>query len=289
MSILSQSRSSRFLNLIGNHELYNWSREELLRGVRWESPEPSQESGLLRHCPEGQREFYHAFAPCRGWRCVVLDPYDVSLYRNGRNSKGPPYNFDLEAAPLEELVQRNPNVAAFVGEHPGKNILTNYFAGYPPRSLERRWVPFNGRVGPQQLAWLEEELDSAAARGERVVLLSHVPVHPESSGDGSTLIWNYEDVLAILQSHAGRSVQLVVSGHQHEGGFHTDEVNIHYVVLESPLNSGAGQPGCFLVAELGNGVLELHGFCNARSTLFPGFQEGSPCHRSLPLRSVSCL
>lgn len=287
MEILSEALSPHFLNLVGNHELYNWSRSQLLLGVPWEAPGQPLRRGVLRHCPEGSLELYHSFSPCDGWRCIVLNPYDVSIYRSGRNTKPPPFNFDLDEAPLAELCQHNPNVAAFVKAHPGENILTDYFAGYPDQSVERRWVPFNGRVGSEQLSWLQTELDSAASRDERVVVMSHVLVHPESSGDGSTLIWNYEDVLAILQSESGRSVQLVVSGHRHQGGFHTDELGIHYIVLESPLNTGKNHPGCFLVVEAGDELLELSGFCNGESTVFPGGQEGSPCHRSLPLRKVS--
>lgn len=289
MSILSQARCPRFLNLIGNHELYNWSREQLLQGVPWEAPGNPSQNGVLHHCPEGSSEFYHSFCPCDGWRFVVLDPYDVSIYRKGRTAADPPYNFDFDATALAELCKHNPAVKAFVEQRPGENILTPYWAGSywetAPREM-RRWVPFNGRVGAQQLQWLGAELEAAASRGERVAVLSHVLIHPESCPSNcETLLWNYDEVLAVLQSAAGRAVEFVLSGHDHPGGSHTDELGIHYLVVESPLSSGEGQPGCFFVLEAGE-TLELSGYCNARSTLFPGCQEGAPCHRSLPLRGA---
>ena len=51
------------VNIVGNHELYNFDRSELSR-ASW-----------LRH---GDREYY-SFAPADGWRVVVLDPYQVAL------------------------------------------------------------------------------------------------------------------------------------------------------------------------------------------------------------------
>lgn len=275
--------------LVGNHELYNWSREELLRGVAWEGPpgeggghgreEPPGARGTLRFCPEGSPELWHDFVPCPGWRCLVLDPYDVSVYRCGRGRRPPPHNYELDAEALKRLCEMNPNIAAFVKKHPGENILCDYFTGLPPTS----WVPFNGGLGAQQLAWLQERLEAAAACGERVAVLCHVLIHPKSS-DERTLLWNWQEVLAVLQSEAGRAVQLVVSGHQHHGGFFTDQLGIHYLVLESPLLTSPGMPGCFLVIEAGDAHLELEGFGNAGSPIFPGAVEGSPARRRLPLR-----
>ena len=46
------------VNIVGNHELYNFDRVQLA-GASW-----------LQH---GDKEFY-SFQPCVGWRVVVLDP-----------------------------------------------------------------------------------------------------------------------------------------------------------------------------------------------------------------------
>lgn len=50
------------INLVGNHELYNFDRA-VLAGAAW-----------LRH---GDREFY-SMTPAAGWRIVVLDPCETS-------------------------------------------------------------------------------------------------------------------------------------------------------------------------------------------------------------------
>lgn len=285
MEELSRLRCPRLVSLLGNHELYNWSRVDLVRGVPWAVPR-AQLQGTLRFCPQGSSEIWHSFRPCPGWRCIVLDPYDVSIYRLGRGPQPAPYNYTLDKLALAELCRHNPNVAAFVAERPGENILCDYFKGLLS-GPEQRWVPFNGGIGPTQLEWFREELADAAASGDRVVVLSHVLVHPDSSVGCKTLLWNYEEVLKILHSPLGEFVELVVSGHQHSGGFHTDHLGMHYLVLESPLNTGEDQTGCFLIAEMDGQSLTLRGYGNAQSPIFPGVPEGSLANRILPLRGAS--
>ena len=77
---------------------------------------------------------------------------------------------------------------------------------------------------------------------------------------------------------------MVVSGHQHSGGFHTDEFGIHYIVMESLLLTGHDMPGSFLIIEAGESYLYLDGYGNSYSLIFPGVSEGSLGRRSLPLR-----
>eukprot|EP00929_Paragymnodinium_shiwhaense_P086819 TRINITY_DN47238_c0_g1_i1.p1 TRINITY_DN47238_c0_g1~~TRINITY_DN47238_c0_g1_i1.p1 ORF type:complete len:430 (+),score=63.18 TRINITY_DN47238_c0_g1_i1:67-1290(+) len=285
MERLSRARCPKLVSLIGNHELYNWSRTNLLAGLAWTS---TTSSGTLRFCPEGCSEFWHDFSPAPGWRCIVLDSYAESLYRGGRTAKAPPFSYELDADALERLIEKNPNVAEFVRQRPGENILCDYFKGVPD-GPEGRWVPFNGGLGQKQLEWLRERLEAARAAGEAVVLFSHCLVHPASSVHGGrTLLWDYAALLDVLHSPCGKAVQLVISGHQHEGGFFTDEHGIHFVVLESPLNTSPNQPGSYLVVEADAREVRLTGYGNARSPIFPGVEEGTRAvSRSLPLRT--CL
>ena len=94
MAHLSRLESSSLVCLIGNHEMYNWSREQLLRGVSWKAPQSDTDSPViarspLRFCPEGNTEFWHSFCPRAGWCCIVLDPYDVSISKGARPSACP--------------------------------------------------------------------------------------------------------------------------------------------------------------------------------------------------------
>jgi manganese-dependent ADP-ribose/CDP-alcohol diphosphatase len=75
------------VNIVGNHELYNFDRAAL-SAASW-----------LRH---GDREYY-SFAPAAGWRVVVLDPYQLALI--GLAADDPRR---LEA--VELIARKNPGV-----------------------------------------------------------------------------------------------------------------------------------------------------------------------------------
>ncbi len=53
-------------------------------------------------------------------------------------------------------------------------------------------MPYNGGVGPAQLAWLKHTLADAKAAGETVIVCGHIPVCPGSCESTRTLLWNYE-------------------------------------------------------------------------------------------------
>ena len=263
MRILSKSKCDNWHFTIGNHELYNFTREELRDGV------VSPGASLPFRCANDAGDFFYSFAPAPGWRVMVLDAYDVSIYRKGRER-------GLDEDALALLCRHNENCAKWVAENP-EVIATERMSGTFPyfqglEGLDNRWVPFNGGVGDAQLKWMREQLAAAAAADERVVLFSHLLVHPEttSGGSGRTLLWNYRDVLDVLEnpewSHA---VAAVVSGHQHEGGVHTTDNGTHFVVMESPMLAEPGHPGPYAVVEARGDALAFVGYGRGRkSNLF---------------------
>ena len=60
-------------------------------------------------------------------------------------------------------------------------------------SILFRYVKYNGGIGESQLAWLKEILEDATAKEQKVILCSHVPLHPEAGSIKATL-WNYKEV-----------------------------------------------------------------------------------------------
>jgi len=54
-----------FVNLVGNHELYNFDREQC--------------AALLGTRPEGRTREFYAFAPARGYRVLVLDAFQEAV------------------------------------------------------------------------------------------------------------------------------------------------------------------------------------------------------------------
>ena len=225
------------INLVGNHELYNFDRTQL-QNERW-----------LRH---GNAEYY-SFLACRGFRIVVLDAYQLSLIGFGDDQKNDPRRL----AAVQLLAKENSNIS------PDGAPGSNWFDGIPEGSYQRRFVPFNGGYGTEQLDWLESELESARSNKERVIVLSHVVMHPKACGGssgGPSFMWDYDKALEILNScrneDGSRVVLAVLCGHDHGGGYYYDDgcddckdnnsetekstrSGIHHITVASPLNKGA--------------------------------------------------
>jgi len=205
----------------GNHEIYNFSLAEQKALL----PLPAREPPTAFPDPD---LFYYAFSPHPQWSFLVLDAYDVSL------SRPPGSEENLEARRL--LKANNPNPCAWGEEGPKGNFFTGI-----RDTLQARFVPFNGGVGKRQLQWLAEQLGQARARGQRVAVFSHVPFSPSSvaptheAGDiFSTLLWNYEELNAVLEPFAGSTVAAVFCGHNHGGSFGMC-AGIPHFTLPSPL------------------------------------------------------
>lgn len=94
-----------------------------------------------------------------------LDPYDVSTIQPAA-----PHSAD-DAYDL--LEKRNPN---------NLREACNWTDGLS--GADRRFVPYNGAIGEQQIAWLCSELDRAEGSGEKVLVLCHVPLKVTSLGLG---------------------------------------------------------------------------------------------------------
>lgn len=188
----------RVLHVVGNHDLYNFPRAQLARQLYDGDP-------------------YYAFVPHRSWRIVVLDAFQESLI-------GWPEGDVRRVRATISIKAHNPNDVTVDGD---------WFAGL--EGLERRWVPYNGALGAEQLTWLRRELRAARHAGERVLVLSHVILHPAAC-DGTTLAWDYAE--ALQEIHRSGCVVAVICGHDHAGGYHRDEHGVHHLTLRSPLNDG---------------------------------------------------
>mmetsp|Transcript_27828 Transcript_27828/g.91075 ORF Transcript_27828/g.91075 Transcript_27828/m.91075 type:complete len:438 (+) Transcript_27828:93-1406(+) len=284
LDALGAAKCPRWIFTIGNHELYNFSRKQLAEGVRAGT---RGEDGVVFKAANEEGRFYYDFAPAEGWRVVVLDAYDVSIYSKGRQQ-------GLEEEALAMLCERNPNAREWVEANPDV-VTTERMSGSFPyfkdmEGRDQRWCPFNGGIGEEQLRWLEQTLAQAAQNGERVIVFTHLLIHPETSQSGRTLLWNYLDVLEVLEGAPPGTVAAVLSGHQHEGAMYTSEpTGTHYIVCESPLLAQKDEPGPFAVVEVPKDGTALR-FCGqgilGRSPLFHGATEPDTVV-SLPLMPIA--
>ncbi|KAJ8363745.1 hypothetical protein SKAU_G00125760 [Synaphobranchus kaupii] len=161
----------------GNHEFYNFSRDDLMisalnsKTTNDRMPtmsEDSVENGNVSNTEEGNA---YDFSPAPHFRVVVLDAYDLSLI--GRKEPSVRYYQALE------IIQAH-----------NDNDDLNFPPGQPG-GLEQRFVKFNGGFSHGQLDWLDRLLTLSDEKLEKVIVVSHLPVHPYST-DPICLAWNYE-------------------------------------------------------------------------------------------------
>jgi len=96
----------------------------------------------------------------------------------------------------------------------------------------------NGALGQEQLEWIGKQLAAAQASRERLILLSHVVLHPDACG-GTTMAWDCDRLLEIMRRHPG-VVCAVLCGHEHRGGYAYDAAaRTHHLTCCSPLNKGS--------------------------------------------------
>jgi predicted MPP superfamily phosphohydrolase len=104
-----------------------------------------------------------------------------------------------------------------------------------------------GAISARQLEWLVTELDLALNNEEPVIILSHLPLLEETTDEKHGLLWNHEEVVAILLRYP--NVRAVLSGHYHAAA-KAVRGGIEFVVLAAFGNGSAGCNYCFMSKSL---------------------------------------
>lgn len=229
------------LHLLGNHELYQHSREELNRRLGISA----LQRGVVPHS-------YYTFHPAPGFRFIMMDGYDVSILG------WPPGHPGHEQA-QRLLSKHNPNE--------DKNSANGL------EGVDRRFVKFGGGASAEQLAWLRGELESAAAAGERAIVACHLCFHPATC-PGACLLWNYDEVLQVLQRYPGTVVG-TLAGHAHADGFAADEAGIRHRVCKAVLETPPGRE-CYGIVEVFADAIRINGVDTFASEEWPLAPLGPP-------------
>lgn len=234
-------------NLIGNHELYNFR--------------------LPSKVPLFKPELYYSWMPHPGWRCICLNPFDISTICADAKA---------QQAAWDVIRANNPNC------HPTKNEMKagNWYGGLS--GIVRRFVPFNGGVGGAQLAWLAKELQAAVAAKQRIIIFSHVPLDPHAC-QTECLLFNFPQVIALLDRHAKGHVALVLCGHDHDGGYHYDDARgIYHITVEAPLETDPKAfKCCHALVEVTEKSIIVRGAGSVPSRMLP--------LRPLPSATAACV
>lgn len=189
---------------IGNHDLLCFTRDEILRHF---TP-----TSLKDVCAATQ--LYYDYVPFPGCRFIFLDGYDKSVLGPSR----PEYQQEME----QLMTSKNPNLS--IDGAP-------WFHGLS--SMDMRYVPYNGAVSDEQLIWLENTLQFSYTTRERAFIFTHMPLYAGCCRPAGLLI-NAEAVMAILHKYPG-TVGAVFAGHDHDGGYNCDAMDIHHIIPPSPL------------------------------------------------------
>ncbi len=136
--------------------------------------------------------YYHYLV--NGWRYVVLDGNDVSFHAYSKDSAG---------------YRR-------AGDY------------YKEKGLKSpKW---NGAIGDEQMAWLQDTLKGAEKDNEKVILFCHFPVYPKNGHN----LWNDDEVIAMLEKFD--CVKAYINGHNHKGGYGL-KGGIHYLTLKGMVDT----------------------------------------------------
>eukprot|EP01059_Diplonema_ambulator_P021631 TRINITY_DN35941_c0_g1_i1.p1 TRINITY_DN35941_c0_g1~~TRINITY_DN35941_c0_g1_i1.p1 ORF type:complete len:392 (+),score=56.06 TRINITY_DN35941_c0_g1_i1:90-1178(+) len=182
---------------VGNHEFYN------------------REYGVLADLPK-------AIDLSQRWTLIMLNSYAVSVLTPNTTDRG-------YVTARKVLMTKNKNLRA--GDmRPGAAKWLDGVDG-----LDQRYIPVNGGLGMGQLFWLSVQLRKARLEGRYVVVATHVPLHPMAC-QREDLAWDYKQALNLLSTEGRGVVSLVLSGHDHQGGFATLGPT-PFITLPSPLEN----------------------------------------------------
>ena len=163
--------SPNLLHIWGNHEFYNFKRDELvlteLNTAKYLNPSVQAKAN------------YYTFSVNDKLKLICLDFYDFSCLGYDEASDEYKKAFDY-------LTSHN------------KNADLNSVEGMRGHAL--RFSKFNGSVTNEQIDWLKKELTICKESNVKVILCGHLPIHPQAS-DPRCLAWNNKEILDIIWAY----------------------------------------------------------------------------------------
>ena len=223
-----------FHNLVGNHELYNFNRKELLKYMK----------GIEIN---DDIKYYYSFTPYKGYLFIMLDSYNISSlgYQYCDNK----HNNYKQAEIL--LNKYNPN--------------KDKHAPVPTYGYDRRFRAFNGAFGTKQLLWFEKQLKIAQDRNDNVIILTHVPIYSNLNKDYDILQWDYKEMIQIIDKYS--CVKMYFAGHDHIGDLYKDKNGVIYVTFEGVVES-AQNTDCFATVSFFKNKVKIDGYGMIKSNQF---------------------
>ncbi|KAL4241022.1 hypothetical protein ACF0H5_001800 [Mactra antiquata] len=142
--------SGNVYHIWGNHEFYNFSREDLMQSKLF--------SGNDKFCFPMPGKCYYSCIPHPKIRILALDTYEISSLACTENSEG-------YKKACEYLIHNT-------------NKDQNSCDGLP--GLMRRYVRYNGAVSDEQLDWIQNNLEEARILEQNVVIIGELDLNCQS-------------------------------------------------------------------------------------------------------------
>ena len=204
--------------VVGNHDLHCFSRESLYENYIPSIPEKVS-------CSPSKMYYSFKYPSAERFRFIILDAYDSCWIQ--------PSTPEQKRESIDLLLSKNPNLSYFPDVDEWSR--TDWCSGLSNSKL--RFNPAGGAIGLQQLAWLDDLLHEAHAHGERCLVFCHVPCHMPSTLFPECLLWNSEDLLAVMHKYHG-TVVAYFAGHDHTGGHSVDDGGICHMIPPAPIECG---------------------------------------------------
>jgi manganese-dependent ADP-ribose/CDP-alcohol diphosphatase len=242
LEALSHYKAGHLMHVYGNHCLYNLDRKQLQTklGIPFVKEPCGDLVGYTSHLHEPS-----------GIRIVVLDSYDIALLHRCSQTSVKHHRA------VELLSRNNPENFKAKNSNSPEGLV----------GVAKRFVAFNGAVGPLQLQWLHATLEQARNDNERVIVVSHQPILPGSTNP-VCLMWNYREVLLTLRQYSD-VVLASFSGHAHKGGYERDDKSgIHFRVFEAVLENPHPHK-TYAMVDVHADRIHIRGFGNCKSAVYP--------------------
>ena len=139
----------------------------------------------------GLAKSYYDFV-VEGWRFIVLDGNDISLYANQKGS--------------EKYKQ-------------AQDILLQL-----KKTGESNAATYNGTLSTEQISWLKDRLKIATNANQQVIIFCHFPVYPPNAHN----LWDDVELVELIESYD--CVTAYINGHNHAGNY-AEKNGIHYLTL----------------------------------------------------------
>ena len=136
---------------------------------------------------------------------------------------------------------------------------TDLIAGLKTKGEINAFV-WNGGISNKQLNWLNNQLEEATINDEKVIIMCHFPVVPDSPDN----LLNYKEVTRSLEKY--HNVIAWFNGHSHGGNYDVFD-KIHFVTFKGMVESE--NENSFALVKVFKDKLEIHGYGREKSRTLP--------------------